>query len=222
MTILGIETATEVCAVALWRSGQLLGEIRYRRKRVHAELLPAMIEHLLQETQSAFSELDGVAVSIGPGSFTGLRIGLAMAKGIAFSRRLAIVGIQTPDAIASHIVPPAVRLTVVLPSRRGEVYAAPYRNLDGAYHREGKIVALKIEDFAHWAADTTYVAGPGAAALQKAGISAFRYVPENYWEISAAPVARLGARRLIAGDSDPVSALEPEYIKPFFTTSVAG
>jgi len=219
MLVLGIETATPTLALALWQDGVVLAEEKFRLKNRHAEVIAGSIEHMLKTSRVEFEHLTGVAVSLGPGSFTGLRIGMASAKGIAFAHGLPLAGIPTPDAIAAGIAPLSERLAIVLPSRKGEVYAAPYRNLDGAYQREGKIVAVAIDDFANWAKMLDTVAGPGVPALRQTGLEKFFFLPEMHWQISAAAIARLGARRLQAGDADDLAALEPEYVKPFYTTA---
>ncbi|RME02112.1 MAG: tRNA (adenosine(37)-N6)-threonylcarbamoyltransferase complex dimerization subunit type 1 TsaB [Calditrichaeota bacterium] len=219
MLVLGIETATPTCAVAVWGNGQLVAEQRVKLKNMHAEIIAGMIRQVVQQARCSLEQMSCIAVSKGPGSFTGLRIGLAMAKGIAFARNLPIVGIATLDAIASGIAPVADRIVVALPSRRGEIFAAPYRNLDGQYQREGKITALPIADFRQWSRNIEWVAGPGIAALKEFGIRDKLYLPEIFWEISAAPVARLGARRFLAGEMQDLASLEPEYIKPFYTSA---
>lgn len=219
MLVLGIETATPICAVALWSDGHLLAENRCRAKSRHGEIIAGMIEYVFELLQLDTGDLNGVAVSKGPGSFTGLRIGMSMAKALAYSHKIPIVGVSTPDAIASGIAPVADRLAVVLPSRKGEVYAAPYRYLDGFYHREGGIEALPIEEFESWAEKIRYVAGPGIPALIEAGINRKTFLPDIFWEVGAAPVARMGARKLLAGEQDDLSSLEPDYVKPFFTTA---
>jgi len=222
MLILGIETATETCAAALWQEGSLLGEIRVKQKKVHAEFLAGMIEQLMQPCRQKYANLDGIAVSIGPGSFTGLRIGMALAKGIAYAHKIEIAGIHTPDAIASGIAANAPGIAVVLPSRKGEVYAARYKNLEGAYHREGEIVAIEINQLASWAGGLRLAAGPGIQALMKAGLANFSYLPACFGEISAAPVARLGACKLVSEGADDLATLEPDYIKSFQTTMAIG
>ena len=219
MLVLGIETATPTLALALWQDGEVLAEEKFKLKNRHAEVIAGSIEHVLKTSRVEFEALGGLAVSLGPGSFTGLRIGMACAKGVAFSHRLPLVGIHTPDAIAAGIAPLAERMVVVLPSRKGEVYAAPYRNLDGAFQREGKIAAVAIRDFANWAGMIDTVAGPGVVGLREAGLEKFCYLSEMHWQISAAAIARLGARRILTGDTDDLAALEPEYFKPFYTTA---
>ncbi len=217
--VLGIETATPVCAVALTRNGNFLAEERYELPRLHGEIIVDLIDAMLRRCAVSTADLAAVAVSLGPGSFTGLRIGLSVAKGIAFADNLPIIGVHTPDAIAAGIVPLSDSLIITLPSRRGEVYAAPYRNLDGFYHRSGKIAAVEVEAFAQWAGGARYVAGPGYPALRQAGLDDFIYLKEKFWRVSAEAVARLGTHKLMMDETDDLDALEPAYVKAFHTTA---
>lgn len=219
MIVLGIETATNVCAAAIWKDGHVLAEQQYDLPGRHAEMLPEMIRSMMASAGCQFEDLGGVSVSRGPGSFAGLRIGLAAAKGIAFAHEVPLIGIATPDAIANGIAPFTERLIIVLPSRKGEVYAAPYRTLDGFYCRAGKIVAVEVREFKKWAARTEHVAGPGCPALHDAGVSGLEVLPPPLWQVSAGIVARLGARRLLGGEADDLATLEPEYVKAFHTTA---
>ncbi len=220
MLVLGIETATPICAVALWQDGSLLAETRVKANHLHGEIISDLIEQLLQNARRQFGDVNGIAVSRGPGSFTGLRIGMSVGKAIAFAQDIPIVGVHTLDGIAANIAPLAERIAVTLPSRRGEVFAAPYRHLDGEYHREGQIVALSIDEFREWAAAIRTIAGPGIKSLQDGGVAQKYFLPEHFWEIGAASIARLGARKILAGEVDDLASLEPDYIKSFYTNAV--
>lgn len=222
MWVLGLETATPVCAVALWPGAGEAAEIRVPLKNRHAERLAGYIEVLMRECELGFAELGGVAVSCGPGSFTGLRIGMAMAKGIAAAHGLPIAGVITPDAIAAQLAPASEKLAVVLPSRRGEVYAAMYRATMTGYRREGDVEAVPVAAFAEWAGSYIHIAGPGVPALKNAGVGDFVTLAPEWWRMSAAPVARLGAERLRTGTGDDLATLEPAYVKGFYTTMKVG
>lgn len=222
MWVLGLETATPVCAVALWPGAGEAAEIRVPLKNRHAERLAGYIELLMRECELDYATLGGVAVSCGPGSFTGLRIGMAMAKAIATAHGLPIAGVSTPDAIAAQLAPASEKLVVVLPSRRGEVYAAKYRASATGYRRDGEVEAVPVAVFAEWAGSTSHVAGPGVPALMKAVSGDFVTLAPEWWQMSAAPIARLGAERLRAGDGDDLATLEPAYVKGFYTTMKIG
>jgi tRNA threonylcarbamoyladenosine biosynthesis protein TsaB len=126
VNILAIETATQICSVAVAAGELLLAEETLNIGRIHAEKLAALVDQLLAELGKRPDEIDVLAVSGGPGSFTGLRIGLAFAKGFALAggQRLILV----PTLMALALRPGIVRRPVcpVLRSRRGELYAAVY------------------------------------------------------------------------------------------------
>ncbi len=105
MIVLGIETATQGCGAALTRDGQLICEYRSQLKNAHERVLAPAIEHLVQDANIQMAEIAGIAVSIGPGSFTGLRIGLATAKGIAYATERPIVAVPTLEALAHQASP---------------------------------------------------------------------------------------------------------------------
>lgn len=100
MLILGIDTSTENCSVGLVRDGAVIGERSQRQRNIHAEKLLEFIDSLFQN-DILFSEIDGIAVSIGPGSYTGLRIGLSAAKGLAYPHRLPLLPVSTLAVLAA-------------------------------------------------------------------------------------------------------------------------
>jgi len=98
--ILAIETATEVCSTALVHNGKVLGERSVKEKNIHSERLLLLVDDVLTETQISKDQLNAIAISIGPGSFTGLRIGLSTAKGLALALGIPIIAVPTLDGIA--------------------------------------------------------------------------------------------------------------------------
>ena len=102
MKILAIDTATDILGIALTEDTELINESRLNLKRAHSEKLLFTVDKILNESQVTINELDAIAVSIGPGSFTGLRIGLAAVKGLAFATNLPVVSVPTLDALASQ------------------------------------------------------------------------------------------------------------------------
>lgn len=100
--ILAIETATEVCSTALVHCRNIMSVRNLNEKNVHSEQLMVLIDQVLKESQTVVDMLDAVAVSIGPGSFTGLRIGLSTAKGLACALNIPIIAVPTLDGIAEE------------------------------------------------------------------------------------------------------------------------
>jgi len=223
--VLGIETATAVCAAALVIDGRVERESLLDAGRVHAERLMGQIAGVLGG--GGVDRLDGVAVSIGPGSFTGLRIGVSVAKGIVFAREIPLVAVPTLEALALHAwatdaPPPGTRLLAALDARRSEVYcqifdAAPGGPVSRGEPRDMTLDALRGE----LGTGPALVTGDAAAKIV-AGVgpgSGLRPVSERARACSAASVARIGERLLLAGKVEDPATLEPRYIKEFFLTT---
>jgi tRNA threonylcarbamoyladenosine biosynthesis protein TsaB len=131
MMILSIETATELCGTALIHKGECIVQKSVAEKNIHSERLLVLIDEVLKQAQIEVKALDGIAVSIGPGSFTGLRIGLSAAKGLAYAQSLPLLAVPTLDSIAEE----AVRMNAakegdvicaLIDAKRDEAYYAFY------------------------------------------------------------------------------------------------
>jgi tRNA threonylcarbamoyladenosine biosynthesis protein TsaB len=135
MLVLAIDTATAQVGVALGSPGVIHGEVRLSGVRRHAEQLAPAIRYLLEEHRAVAGDLTGVAVGIGPGLFTGLRVGVTTAKVLAQSLRLHVVPVSSLDLLAyPHRF--AQRLVVsVIDAKRGEVFCAAYRQVPGGMQR---------------------------------------------------------------------------------------
>ena len=130
--ILNIETSSEICSVAVSKDGMIEYHIESEEPMQHASLLAQYVEKALDDIARKEIELDAVAVSIGPGSYTGLRIGLSLAKGLCFSRDIPLIGINTLELLAVKAMfglrePEGDEMLVgMIDARRMEVYAAAY------------------------------------------------------------------------------------------------
>ena len=121
--ILAIETSTTVCSIALHRSGELISLLESDQQGVHAERIMLMIEEVLQSAQLAFEDLNAITVSEGPGSYTGLRIGVSTAKGIAYAQNIQLIAISPLQALATQVNLRAQEWVVpMMDARRMEVY----------------------------------------------------------------------------------------------------
>lgn len=133
--ILNMDTATPVCSVALAKDGKLLAFREKNEKNIHAEVLTGFVEEVLAEAEVKLSNLDAIAVSMGPGSYTGLRIGVSTAKGLCYSLDKPLVGVGTIDAMAhwaaQELAGKVDKQSLYLPmidARRMEVYGAFYNH----------------------------------------------------------------------------------------------
>lgn len=128
MLILAFDTTVAACSVALWRDGETLARARSVMDQGQAEALMPMIEDVMRQSGLAYAALDRIAVTVGPGSFTGVRVGLAAARGLGLAAGKPVIGIMTTEALA-HAVPvgerkPAdARILSAVDTKRGDIYA---------------------------------------------------------------------------------------------------
>jgi tRNA threonylcarbamoyladenosine biosynthesis protein TsaB len=216
MYLLAFETATEACSVALWIDGAVRERFEIAPRR-HAELSLPWAEALLDEAGIAKSQLDAIAVGRGPGAFTGVRLAVALAQGIALALDRPVVPVSTLAALAMRAGEDAQHILAAIDARMGEVYSA-------AFTREG-------EDLRALSAET--VSAPGAVELpddgmQWQGVGTGFAAAERVLETRlharlvrvdaaalphAADVARLGAIAFARGEALPPERLEPAYLR---------
>ena len=123
--ILCIDTSTKVCSVAVFEDSHLIASQAYHLQKSHSSLLPVIISQLLQNAEIDKSDLNAIAVSQGPGSYTGLRIGTATAKGLAFALDLPLIGIDSLDSMTEqviHFLPENSYICPMIDARRMEVF----------------------------------------------------------------------------------------------------
>ena len=140
--ILMIETSTECCSVALSKGERIVARKVDETPRVQSSLLAPYIENVLQEAQLAATDLDAVAVSAGPGSYTGLRVGVSTAKGLCFGSGKPLIGVDTLRILALQAQGSFHRIVPMLDARRMEVYAARF---DGAGTRLDETQAVILD-----------------------------------------------------------------------------
>lgn len=216
MYVLGIETATDVCSVGLVDGERDLASFSLLRPRQHGTRLAGLISAAMEASGVAPEALDGIAVSSGPGSYTGLRIGVSTAKGLGLASGAALLAVPTLQALA-HASGAAETVVAVLPSRRGEVYAAAYRSRESTWDTVLTPEALALAEFAEWVRPlgTPTLVGSGAGAAS----GALREAAIAHHTRDATPsglvIARLGRQRLLAGETEDLAAYEPAYLKPF-------
>ena len=131
MKLLAIDTSTDYLALAIMDEETLIARIHKKAPRSHSSLLMPMVDKVLKESKTGLNKLDGFCVSIGPGSFTGLRIGVTTVKGLAFVTKKPIVAVPTLDAIAENGRKKCGIICPVLDARKNKVYASIYKS-DGA------------------------------------------------------------------------------------------
>ena len=227
--LLALETATDVCSVALAYGGNMVAALSLRRPRAHAENLLPLTREALRAGGVRADALEVVAVSMGPGSYTGLRIGVSTAKGLAEAAGAALVGVPTLEALAARLAPQADAGDLVcatLDARRDEVYAAAFRIIDGetsdgeALEPTAETAALPIEELPDWlgaSAGRLWLTGDGAPkaapVFRATGRWDVRVLGLDVCAPSAAWVARRAWPRLQRGQTEDLAAFEPFYLK---------
>lgn len=195
----------------------MLAEVSRRAPASHVRMVPAMIGEALAGAGLRLGDVGAVAISIGPGSFTGLRIGLGLAKGLCYARGLALVAVPTLEALA-HVAgaPPGTTVCAALDARRKECWAALFRvGDDGDLVRLGDDFTAAPEALAERLPPGAVVVGDaGAAYADVLAARAGRVLPADASEPSGGIVARLGARRLARGEVADPGTLEPTYVRP--------
>ncbi|MEP7003528.1 MAG: tRNA (adenosine(37)-N6)-threonylcarbamoyltransferase complex dimerization subunit type 1 TsaB, partial [Chloroflexota bacterium] len=144
--ILALDTSTEWASVAVYDGTAVLAEETWHAQRRHAEELFPTIERILSHTRAPISSIDKVAVATGPGSFTGLRVGIAAAQGLARGSGAALVGISTLDVLAYPHASSKLRTCPLLPAGRGEFYAALYQERNRKWARRSPFIVGPLVD----------------------------------------------------------------------------
>ena len=220
--ILGIETAGTLLGVALATEQRVLAAVTVNRKHAHDELLVPLCDDVLRIAGITRTDLRGVAVSAGPGSYTGLRIGMAAAKGIAAALNIPLATIPTADAVA-HIVSRFLRdegrqLVVAFDARNEEVYMATYRLHAGEVVREHPVSALSTSEAAALVQPHAVLTGDGAELLARHCATGATVLPGHRDAWSGEAVALLGERAITRGDIADRAACEPLYLREFPVT----
>ncbi|MDD4463891.1 MAG: tRNA (adenosine(37)-N6)-threonylcarbamoyltransferase complex dimerization subunit type 1 TsaB [Desulfobacterales bacterium] len=217
MRILALDTASRTCSAALMEDGALVAEWNCGNGRTHATHLMVMIDQILRLSGAAISNVDGFAVSRGPGSFTGLRIGISTIKALALSMGKPLVGVSSLEALALQASHFPGLICALLDARKGEVYEARFRFSQGRMQKLGpERVCAPLAAVADIHEPCLFI-GDGAVAYADEIVRALgenvrmASVIDN--AIRAACVAILAHDRLCAGDADDLACFEPCYIR---------
>ena len=219
MPILAIDTATLVSSVALATVDNLLAEITLQTKKTHSELLMPHIAKLMNMAQVAKSDLKGVAVSIGPGSFTGLRIGLSTAKTLAYALHIPVVGVPTLAAMAYGCPVPGVILAPMLDAQKGNVYQALFEWHQGELKEIQPAIVTEVTAALESLSQQerpVIVMGESAVMyrdkIEQIGKNLILAAPHVVIQ-RASSVAGLGYKLIKQGVRHDVMGLEPLYIR---------
>ncbi len=214
-----MDTSTSCGAVGLSEDGEVLSDYLLNIPVTHSERLLGAIEFVLKEARCSIGDVDGWAISLGPGSFTGLRIGVSTVKGLAFATRKPIAGVATLDVLASQVSPTPHLICPILDARKKEVYAAFYRYGEGdSPGRQSDYQALRPEELVKRIKEQTIFLGDGARTYRDFLLHSLPslaiFPPASLHVSHGSTVAKLGFDLLKKGEHLNVSTFAPIYIRP--------
>lgn len=219
MKILAFETSAKAASVALTQDGKLLGECYQNTGLTHSQTLMVMAEGLLKQCGVETGQLDAVAVANGPGSFTGVRIGVAAAKGLAWGAELPCCGTSTLASMAVGLGVWQGYVCPVMDARRGQVYNALFYVDCGKYTRIREDRAISLHDLGEDVknlAEPIFLVGDGSILCYNTlleAVPAMVLPPEHRMHQRAVGVALEAQRMMREGEITPASALVPNYLR---------
>ncbi|MCI9570508.1 MAG: tRNA (adenosine(37)-N6)-threonylcarbamoyltransferase complex dimerization subunit type 1 TsaB [Lachnospiraceae bacterium] len=219
MRILGIESSSMTASVALVDSGITMAEYTVNFKKTHSQTLLPMIHQMVSLLEIELSTIDAIAVSGGPGSFTGLRIGSATAKGLGFALNKPLIHIPTLDATAYNLFGASGLICPIMDARRNQVYTGIYR-----FEREFEVVmeqaAMEIGELLsrlNACGERVIFLGDGVPVyedrIREQMVQPFDFAPANDNRQRAASVAALGAVYYTAGKFETAAEHKPDYLR---------
>ena len=219
--VLGLDTSTPIASLALIAGGTVAASVT-RPVSSHGGALAGAVDELLGAAGLGIGGVGAIAVGTGPGSFTGLRIGLSYAKGIAMGSRCALVGVPSFDAMAlaaleRNSTDPGRLVCVVVDARKGEVYAALYRVVADGLEKLSEELVIALEHLASRITEDVMFAGDqrakDAAALVESRGHRVAVFETDMLDLRGVCVAALGGARFTRGETDRAASLEPLYIR---------
>ena len=219
MKILGIDTSTPIGSVGLIDEERLVAEHTLSIIKAHSSRLMPAIDQILQWAELTVHDLDACAVGIGPGSFTGIRIGVGTIKSLCYALKKPIIGVSTLEAIAYNLRYTDKLICPILDARKDEVYGAVFRGGQNLL-RESDDLCVPIESLLSQIDDDVIFVGDG---LQRYAST----IQERFGDVSradpvfnvprGASIARIGYDRLLSGQSDDYFSLTPNYVRDSVT-----
>ena len=217
MKILAVDTATKSCSVAIVQKETILAESTLVSEQTHSKHLMEMIQSVSLLSGVAISDLDGFAVTRGPGSFTGLRIGLSTVKGLAAASGKPLVGISSLKCLAIQSSVPSLNICPIIDARKGEVYWAFYRYKDRHLQQLCPEQVTPPANVLNGIHEPCVFVGNGASLYQDLIRLKLRnlahFAPYGQSIIRGATVAFLSQNRFEKGNTDDTDSLTPSYIR---------
>jgi tRNA threonylcarbamoyladenosine biosynthesis protein TsaB len=218
MKILAVDTSTLAGSIALLEDERLLAEVTIEHPIKHTERLIPSMQYMLEQLRLEPASLEALAVGLGPGSFTGLRIGLATMKGMALSLGIPLVGVSSLEAIARGLAFAKDPVWAVIDARKGQVFAALYQGDDqGNINRVGDELVLMPEELAERIRGKAILAGGGARLyreiFQDRLVDQISFAQAGHDYPRASQVGLIALERLLRGERDDPDTLVPHYVR---------
>lgn len=217
MNILALDTCTEMCSVAILKNGELF-EQSLLTQRGHSEKILGMLDEILAQANCRLSDMDCIAFGRGPGSFTGVRVGVSVAQGIAFAANLPVVPVSTLAAVAQRAIDEhgAENIAVAMDARMQEVYSALYQSVDGLAELSGEERVCLPEHIQLNTEQPFFAAGTGWKEYETSMTTMFsRQVNamDNELLPTAAAIAKLALKQAEKGNSLSAEQAVPVYLR---------
>ena len=219
MLILAFETSAKAASVALLEEGKLLGEAYQNTGLTHSQTLMVMAENLLSQCGKTVADVTDVAVAAGPGSFTGVRIGVAAAKGFAWGRELPCYGVSTLESMALGLGAWQGYVCPCMDARRSQVYNALFYVNKGTVTRvcEDRAISLaELGEELKKLEEPIFLVGDGSNLCYNTlleSVPSLVLPPEHRMHQRASGVALAALEKIRAGESDDANALTPNYLR---------
>ena len=217
MKLLAIETATRQLGVALLNEEHILSSYELLADYPHAVELPGAVQRVLKAARLTLHDIEAIAVDIGPGSFTGLRIGLAFVKALAFPQQQPLIGVPSLDVLAAQLPYAPRPVCPILDARQGNVYAALYHHQADQPATHTDYLLAPIDEVLTLITEPTIFLGDGCVAYRDhilARCPEAQFAPAEWWLPNASTLARLGLERAREGRRDDPATLIPMYLYP--------
>lgn len=219
MIVLSVDSATESASCAVLDSYKLLGEITVNNKKQHSTILMPIVDTLLKNLQLSVKDIDGFVVSKGPGSFTGLRIGMSMIKGLSQGTNRPFVSVSSLDALAYNMAYTSGIVCPILDALRDNVYTALYSIDNGNLNRLTDYIALHIDELIvmikEYNMPVTFIGDAVDKFKEKLELSfdSVLFAPSHLNLVRASSLGEIGIKLLSGGIKDDLFTSAPIYLR---------
>lgn len=217
MKILGIDTSSKFLDIALGLDDEIIKEESYLLDRKHASQLVPRVKELLEKCKTPINKIDAFVIGLGPGSFTGLRIGVSTVKGFGIASGKPCIGVASMDSIACNAVESGKDIVPIIDAKRGQVYAAIYRKKGSHIMRLSDYMVLPIEKLLKKIKGEPVFLGDGVPLYRDSILSIDKkavFLGEESWYPKAGNLIKLGFSAAKKARDPGLNKLTPLYLYP--------